>query len=427
MKIAIQTLGCKVNQSESAQIEGVLRNNNYEIVKPSEDPDVCIVNTCTVTAKSDYQSRQLIRKAARSGARVIAAGCYAQLKAKEISDIEGLDLVVGNSGKDNIVGFLKGLPGKNGATSIAVDQPAAPLISQPYYSDRSRAFLKIQDGCNFSCSYCAVPRARGRSRSLDVESVMESVDNLNSAGYREIVLTGIHIGLYGYDLRPKSSLVELINRTAGEYGNIRFRISSLEPQEVTEELMQLLKKDNIFQHLHIPLQSGSDRILHAMSRGYSADYYKQVINSIITDYPDISIGTDLITGFPGESDKDFNDTVKFIQNLPLSYFHVFPYSNRPGTKSSMLSDQVSDKVKKDRVKSLIEISYLKKKTYISRHIGHKLNVIVEKRVQNSKYYHAISDNYLRVIIQSNSIIPGENVKVRVISLTDNGLEAEVLK
>ncbi len=424
MKVAIQTLGCKVNQSESASIEGILRNNNFEIVEHTDRPDVCIINTCTVTAKSDYQSRQLIRKATRTGARVIATGCYAQLRADEMSTIEGLNLIIGNSEKNNIINYIHKLKMSNGGPSTEVYPPENSLRAQPYYSDRSRAFLKIQDGCNFSCSYCTVPMARGRGRSLSGDDIMKSVEKLCLDGYQEIVLTGIHIGSYGIELNPKSSLLKAVRRISEFYPQIRIRLSSIEPQEFDNELLLLMKSGNVCPHLHIPLQSGSDKILKAMSRGYTADFFEHLINNLITGYPEMSIGTDVIAGFPGETDKNFNDTVKFIETLPLSYLHVFPYSGRPNTKASALKDQVSVKVKKNRVQKLIELGKTKKNNYMKKNLGRILDVIVEKGNVTDDYYNALSDNYLRIFVKSRNLHPGQRLRVKVSSLTDKGLIAK---
>ena len=427
MRVAIQTLGCKVNQSESASIEGILRNNNYEIVKSTDKADVFIVNTCTVTAKSDYQSRQLIRKAVRSGARVIATGCYAQLRAGEVSEIDGIDIIIGNSGKLDILNYLNKLNIKNGKPYTEVDSPTTQLTALPYYSSRSRAFLKIQDGCNFSCSYCTVPLARGKSRSLTQEDVITASSRLASDGYKEIVLTGIHIGTYGLDLTPRGSLIEVVKRLVDNCPQLRIRLGSIEPHELKDEFLKLIADGAVCPHLHIPIQSGSDKILKAMNRGYTTEFFKQVINNIITSCPDVSIGTDLIVGFPGESDKDFNETVKFIDMLPLSYLHVFPYAKRPNTKASLFSDQIGDRIKKERVNSIIEIGKIKKKTYMMKNIGRILDVIVEKRSKSNGFYTAISDNYLRLFIKSNTIGSGERLKARVTSLTETGLIVEPLE
>ena len=426
MKVAIQTLGCKVNQSESASIEGTLRHSNYEVVNYRDNPDIIIINTCTVTAKSDYQSRQLIRKAARSGARIIATGCYAQLKADEVAAIEGIDIIIGNSGKTEILNYLKKLENKNGKPLKDVSSPNASLTTQYYHSHRSRAFLKIQDGCNFSCTYCTVPLARGKSRSLSQGEVMNAVHNLVYDGYKEVVLTGIHIGAYGMDLTPQGSLRDIVKRLVDNFSQLRIRLSSIEPQEVSHDLIDLIKDGSICPHLHIPIQSGSNHILRAMNRRYTAEFYEQVINNIITLCPDISIGTDVIAGFPGERDEDFHETVNLINKLPLTYLHVFPYSQRPNTKASLFNDQVNSRVKKDRINSMIAISEMKKKAYMTRYIGRIIDVIVEQLDSNSSYCKAISDNYLRVFLMPQGRVTGERLKVRVTSLTKIGLIAEPL-
>lgn len=425
MKVSIQTLGCKVNQSESASIEGILRENNYEMVNHSDGPDICIINTCSVTSKSDYQSRQLVRKAVRSGAKVIATGCYAQLKPEEISDIDGINAILGNSDKDGLLDCIKNLS-RNNKPSVIVNPPTARLKSAPYYSDRSRAFLKIQDGCNFSCTYCTVPMARGKSRSLGRDDILSSVDGLIADGYREIVLTGIHIGSYGLELKPKSSLLEIVEQITGSFPQVRIRLSSIEPQEFKMEFLKLIREGKVCSHLHMPLQSGSDKILKAMNRRYSTAFFKELINNILTECPDISIGTDLITGFPDESDSDFNTTVKFIENLPISYLHVFPYSKRPNTKASIMDNQISTKIAKERVKRLLEISNNKKNAYMKRSLGSTLNVIIEKKIKNQGFYSAISDNYLRIHVKSDSLISGQIIRVMVRNLTDGVLIAQPL-
>ncbi|MCK5503544.1 MAG: MiaB/RimO family radical SAM methylthiotransferase, partial [Thermodesulfovibrionia bacterium] len=316
---------------------------------------------------------------------------------------------------------------RNNRPSVIVNPPTARLKSAPYYSDRSRAFLKIQDGCNFSCSYCTVPLARGKSRSLAIHDVLASVDRLCSDGYKEIVLTGIHTGSYGTDLKPKSSLFETVKLIAESYPQIRIRLSSIEPREFNEELLLLLKYDNICPHLHIPLQSGSDKILKAMNRGYTTEFYKQLINNIITNYPGVSIGTDVIAGFPGEDERDFDDTVKFIKQLPISYIHVFPYSKRPDTKASLLNDQISEENKKIRVKKLLEIGKNMINHFNSLRLGNILDVIIEDKTKSIGFYNAISDNYIRVLVQSNSLKAGQRLNVKVISLTDRVLIAQPIR
>jgi len=407
-------------------MEGALRSNNYEIVNYTAKPDIIIINTCTVTAKSDNQSRQLIRKAVKSGARVIATGCYAQLKADEISAIEGIDLIIGNSGKRNILDYLKKIKNINGRPVTDVNPPNALLNSQYYHSNRTRAFLKIQDGCNNSCAYCTVPLARGKSRSLGRQEVINTTKKLVSDGYKEVVLTGIHIGAYGMDFTPPCKLSDVVRQIDDECPQLRIRLSSIEPQEVDDDLISLITDGCICPHVHIPMQSGSNNILKVMKRRYTTEAFTQVINKIVTSYPEISIGTDLIVGFPGESDKDFNDTVNMVNKLPLSYIHAFPYSQRPNTEASLIRDQINSRVKKDRIKSIIEISKNKKNIYWSRNIGRIIDVIVEHKDSNGLYYRGLSDNYIRIFLLPKSVFRGKRLKARVTSLTENGLIAEPL-
>jgi threonylcarbamoyladenosine tRNA methylthiotransferase MtaB len=422
MRIAIYTHGCKVNQSESAQIEGELKESGHEIVNDLQDkPDACIINTCTVTAKSDYQSRQTIRRAVRSGARVIATGCYAQLRPDDLSKIRGIDLILGNSEKVRLSEHLNRFPGQNNRPSILIKPPQGPVKTGSYHSTRTRAFLKIQDGCNFSCSYCTVPLARGKSRSLDPADVSKAVDKFSRQGYKEIVLTGIHIGSYGLDLKPVISLSELVTTTVSSFPEVRFRLSSIEPQEITEDILKLMKHDNICNHLHIPLQNGSDAVLKRMKRGYSASFFEDLINRIVSIYPDISLGTDIIAGFPGESEKDFSRTIELLRRLPLSYIHVFPYSQRPETPASSMKGQVGSANMKQRVHELLKIAGTKKKDYLKRFIGKQLEVIVEILTTTNGLYRGISDNYIRIFIRSNDHISGKKLRVKPISLTNEDL------
>ncbi len=425
MKVAIKTLGCKVNQSESASIEGTLREDGHEVVKYTDNPDVCVINTCTVTAKSDYQSRQFVRRAIRSGARVIATGCYAQLMPDELSKIEGLDLIIGNSQKDKIQEYVNKISQKRGRgdfhTEVLVDSPDFPLTSQLYFSNRSRAFLKIQDGCNFSCSYCTVPMARGKCRSLGPEDVLKAVDKFSTDGYKEIVLTGIHIGSYGLELQPESSLLKLVDMLTKSYPQIRFRLSSIEPQEFKKEFLTFIKDGSVCLHLHIPLQSGSDKILKAMNRRYSVPFFRELIYNIVKTCPDISIGSDVIVGFPGESAQDFEETVKFVEELPITYLHVFPYSKRSNTKAALFSEQITGAVKKKRVRTLLDIGMMKKNTYLTRQLGHILDVIVERKATTDSFYSAISNNYIKLLVHSDSLFSGQRLQVKAISLTDSGL------
>jgi len=424
MKISVQTLGCKVNQSESFSLEAMLREKGHEVVGDKENPDICVINTCTVTAKSDYQSRQIIRRAVRSGAKVIATGCYAQLRPKELSKIKGIDLIIGNSHKDKLLEYLDNKQTNGSAPDLVIGQPDTPLSSKPYYSERARAFLKIQDGCNFSCTYCAVPMARGKSRSLEPIKVIRSVEKLTSAGYKEIVLTGIHIGSYGGDLNIKTSLYEIVEKILKSNPIPRIRLSSLEPNEFDDRFLDLIKEGALCSHLHIPLQSGSDNVLKKMNRGYDTSYFRRVVERIISKCPDISIGTDLIAGFPGESEQDFSKTLQFIDEMPLSYIHTFPYSKRADTAAESFPEHIDNILKKDRVKKVMNIGIVKKNSYITGMLGKKLDVIVENKTVIGGYYRVISSNYIRPLLRGNALIAGQRLSVLAVSMDNDELICE---
>lgn len=406
-------------------MQGALKERGYEIVSEIDNPDVCIVNTCTVTAKSDYQSRQMIRRAIKSGAKVIATGCYAQLRSEELSNIKGINLILGNSHKDKLPEYLdnpKFISGPNNTSPIEfIENPIAPLVVQPYFSNRTRAFLKIQDGCNFSCSYCTVPMARGKSRSLNFHDLLKAADKFSSDGYKEIVLTGIHVGSYGLDLNPQSDLLEIVKKIVKTYPDIRLRLSSIEPREFDPELLSFINEGSVCTHLHIPLQSGSDKILKAMNRGYNISYYRKLIDEIVSTCPNISIGTDIISGFPGEDDREFENTTKLLEALPFSYIHVFPYSRRPDTKALLLPEHVNKTTKRERVKIISHISKNKKNNYISKQLGKRLDVIIEKKDIISDFYKAISDNYLRPLVKANNLFLGQRLKIKAISCQNGEL------
>jgi len=426
MRVAVVTLGCKVNQSESAIIEGELRSRGYEVVGIEDSPTLCIVNTCTVTSRSDQQSRQIIRKAVRHGARVIATGCYAQLRPKELSEIGGVIYVTGNSGKGCLVDRLEEVLASDRVVS-SISQPDAPVTTGTYHSNRARAFLKIQDGCDRSCSYCTVPFARGRSRSLGVDDVLKAVDGLYASGYREVVLTGIHTGLYGRDLNPCSSLSMLVRRIKDACPDVRIRLSSIEPDECDDEILSLLEEGLICPHLHIPLQSGSDRILDMMNRGYTTASYRGLIERVVSINPDVSIGTDVIVGFPGEGEREFQQTLDLIQELPFSYVHVFQYSKRPGTRAASMTGHIDPSTRRKRVGLIRAIASEKKRQYISRFCGRILEVIIEENNRTNGFLRAISDNYIRVLVEDGGLRPRSRTLVRAVSLLDNELLCKPLK
>ena len=404
IKVGLTTLGCKVNQYESAALAEDLQQKDYLLVPFNSFADVYIINTCTVTSFSDFQSRQLIRRAHRANpqAKIIVTGCYAQIAAADIAKIEGVALVVGNDQKNTIPELL--LNGGTETSRILVGDifQQNEFCSMPLsrFIDRSRAYLKIQDGCNSFCSYCIVPFARGKSRSMPQQEVLRAATNLSQQGYREIVLTGIHLGAYGHDLNPPASLTNIINRIIDQAGNTRIRLSSIEPGEITDELLHLFnKKDIICPHLHIPLQSGNDKILRLMKRDYDAAFYRKLIEKIAATVNDVAIGVDVMVGFPSEGEEEFNSTLGLLQDLPVAYLHVFPYSERPQTLAQKIQPKVTESIKRKRATILRSISATKRKEFTLRFLGKKLQVLVEKiKDKKTGFMKGVSQNYLPVLI-----------------------------
>ncbi len=396
MKVCILTLGCKVNQSESELIEGNLRFHGCAVVPISAGPDYCIVNTCSVTTKSDYQSRQLIRRAVRSGARVIVTGCYSQLQPAQIKKIDHNIEIIKNPDKLSIISLIAG-----NKESIGL-----------CFSNRSRPYIKVQDGCNHSCSYCIVPRARGKSRSKEISNVVEEALGFESLGFNEIVLTGIHLGLYGVDLEPKVKLSDMILTLLKRTQINKIRLSSIEVNEIDECLMEMLSEERICKHLHIPLQSGDNWILQRMKRRYTSQYYMNSIEKIMLKAPEIALGTDLVVGFPGEGESEYLKTRGFVDSIPFSYMHIFPFSARPDAPASQMPAQIGSYVKKERCSELNVLQYRKKETYASLQIGRVLDVIVEEECDEDTVV-GTSSNYLRVLIKSKEYPKKSLVRVRI--------------
>lgn len=399
MKVAITTLGCKVNQCDGAEIGQALIKEGLDLVPFSDAADVYIINTCSVTGKTDYQSRQLIRRALRQrpGAAVIVTGCYAETRAEELKKIPGVTLVLGNREKTLIPATLASLrgPRKNllHHHGAADDENPVP-VNIPGHT---RAFLKIQDGCNAACAYCIVPAARGPSRSLPFDETKRRIVSWGRAGLQEVVLSGIHLGAYGEDLEPKTSLRDLIRWANRERPLARIRLSSLEPTEIPEDITDYMAPGGILcPHLHIPLQSGDDRILQAMGRPYDANFFHRRLSALYASRPELAIGIDVMAGFPAEDEEAFRNTWELVETLPLAYLHVFPFSARPGTAAQKLPHQVSEEKKKERAYLLRELGQKKKEAYMKRFIGRTLSVLVEE-VENG-IIKGRADNYLSILV-----------------------------
>jgi threonylcarbamoyladenosine tRNA methylthiotransferase MtaB len=404
-KVAVTTLGCKVNQCESAWIAEAMAARGMTLVPFEAEADCYIVNTCTVTGRTDDQSRRLIRRAIRRNpaAAVLATGCYAQRAPEEIARIPGVRIVAGNAEKSCLPDLLEELAkGKETVPQVHVgdirsEERFSPL-GAAVIPGHTRAFLKIQDGCDAFCSYCIVPRARGRSRSLRPAEVEEGIVSLAGRGCREVVLSGIHLGVYGRDLVPAADLTTMIRRIVKERPIERLRLSSIEPREVTGELLSLIGSSGIVcRHLHIPLQSGDDKILAAMNRDYDTAFFRDLIRNILATIPGIAIGIDVMVGFPGETEAAFANTLRLVEELPFAYLHVFPFSRRPGTPAAAMPGQVPEADKKRRVECLRIVGAEKRRTFAEKFIGAPLAVLIEGRKDKSTgFLIGFSDNYIPV-------------------------------
>ena len=424
-KIAFYTLGCKINQVETEQLKEEFIHRGYEIVDFTDEADVYLINTCTVTHVSDRKSRAVIRRAARhSHALVVVTGCMAQVAAKELVGIEGIDLIVSNLDKENVADIIEELDPEQEKPVIIErltdkDRKLRPVLYSQLH-ERTRAFVKIQDGCESGCSYCIVPRARGPVRSKLPEHVLQEIEQLLTLGYREIVLTGIHTGFYGKDLE-NWDLFRLLDKILTEIGgDYRLRLSSLEPLEVSQELMDLIADNSrMCRHFHIPLQSGSNDILKEMNRRYSREYYHDLLQGIAARIPSVALTTDVMVGFPGEYEKDFQDTYDLIDSLPFMDLHVFPYSRRPGTRAASITPQISPQEKQARSQKLLNLAQRKHDDFIASQIGQELTLLVEKQTGEQEYT-GLSDNYIEVSFQSPQDLRGELVRIKLVK-TGTGL------
>ena len=427
----IERFGCRATQADAAAIERQLRDRGYAAAEESASADVVIVNTCTVTSAADAQARDAIRKlhARNPAARVVATGCYAQRAPEELAALPGVSWVVGNSHKPEIPWVIDSVVGETaeklasgfvpvstlGGEKFSLAHEPAKILTGNIFAQRAllaapviggegnhtRPVVKIQDGCNSRCAYCVIPFVRGRSRSLEPEKVIEEIARLSAAGYREIVLSGINLGTYGRDLSPRVELIELLRRILDETGVERLRISSIEPMDVTEELIAAFaSSERMARHFHMPLQSGCDRVLAAMHRWYRAEHYARRVELIRERLPDAAIGADVIAGFPGETDAEHAETVAFIERLRFSYLHVFSYSKRPGTRAADRVDQVALPLVKQRARELRALGEAKAREFRRSQAGRELRVLTLRDERNSAVTTpALSSNYLRVGVQ----------------------------
>ncbi len=427
----IITLGCKVNQYESAFIEESLVNKGCQMAGQDKKADLVIVNGCIVTATASYQSRQAIRRAIRENPQAIVAvvGCYGQVFPDELSKINGVDLIVGNKGKSSLPELLVNAIHHNPPLILMEDFAASETFEQipvKSFSKRTRAFLKIQDGCESFCTYCIVPMARGPLRSLEPDKVIKIVKELEKNHYKEVVLTGIHLGKYGSDLNNGINLTQLLIEIGKNTPGLRIRLSSLEPTEIKTELIELMSSNNwLCRHFHISLQSGDDSVLKRMNRRYTTRIFNERVDEINRLIGKVSIGVDVLAGFPGEDERSFNNTFELLKDLPVSYLHVFPYSRREGTAAAQFSDHLDHKVIKERAFLLRALDKEKRRIFRDSLVGQTFSVLAEGWAPRERnLIRGLSDNYVRFSFPSNRLIRNEIVKVRAEYVTEQGIIAQ---
>jgi threonylcarbamoyladenosine tRNA methylthiotransferase MtaB len=429
-KFTITTLGCKVNQFESeALAQNLTDGGQWAILRDKEIADLCIINTCTVTQKASMQSRQAIRQAIRSHpkARIIVTGCYAQTEPDEIKKIKGVHHIIGHFDKHKIPDMI--LSGKENILSspgLKHKPHHFNFISSAGLGYRTRPFLKIQDGCNTFCTYCIVPYARGPNRSLPPEQVLDNINKIHQAGYHEVVLTGIHLGNYGLDFgKRKVGLLYLLHLIRKSCTIGRVRLSSIEPFELTEDIIKFISQSGsgpakICHHFHIPLQSGDDTILKRMHRPYSRSFFMDLVVKIHKLLPDSAIGVDTLIGFPGESDGAFENTYSLIEQLPVSYLHVFPFSPRKGTPAYDYPDRVDSLVIKKRCQKMRVLGKLKRNAFYNKFKGKKLEILIEGRQKGQKYLlKGITSNYIPVLIKGEDKLKNTIFHVTIDEVNDN--------
>ncbi|GED20285.1 MULTISPECIES: tRNA (N(6)-L-threonylcarbamoyladenosine(37)-C(2))-methylthiotransferase MtaB [Kurthia] len=420
--VAFHTLGCKVNHYETEAIWQLFKDEGYERKDFDHQADVYVINTCTVTNTGDKKSRQVIRRAVRQNpdAVICVTGCYAQTSPAEIMAIPGVDIVVGTQDRSKMLGYIEQYRAErkpiNAVRNIMKNRVYEEL-DVPYFTDRTRASLKIQEGCNNFCTFCIIPWARGLMRSRDPKEVINQAQQLVDAGYLEIVLTGIHTGGYGQDLKDYNLAQLLRDLEAQVKGLRRLRISSIEASQLTDEVLQVLKESKVIvNHLHIPIQSGSDTVLKRMRRKYTMEFFGERLDRLKEVLPDLAITSDVIVGFPGETEEEFMETYNFIAKHQFAELHVFPFSKRTGTPAARMEDQVEEEVKNERVHRLLTLNDQLAKEYASRFDGELLEVIPEDITSEGEHAGMLvghTANYLKVVFEGTPDMIGKMVRVKV--------------
>lgn len=430
MKVALTTLGCKVNQFETETMEGLFKKRGYEVVPFEQRADVYVVNTCSVTSLGDRKSRQIIRRAHRENPQAVIAvcGCYAQVAPEEIKAIEGVRVVLGTKERAHIVDYVEKAMHEDGIQGTITDIMQAktfediPLYDSP---ERTRAFLKIEDGCQNFCSYCIIPYARGPVKSRLPEHVRREAEKLVGMGFKEIVLTGIHLGAYGRDLPEHVTLADACREVLAVPGLKRLRLGSLESIELSPDLFELIRGDDRFcAHLHLPLQAGSDKVLHDMNRHYDTKEFARLIEHVEKEVPGVAVSTDIIVGFPGETEEEFQQGLDFVEKMNFARMHVFPYSRRTGTPAAARKDQVDEAVKKERVHRMQALADRKAEEFHKSFIGRNMSVLFE--TMKDGVTDGLTDNYIRVYTD-DAVKCGDIYEVHIEKLWRDGVFAHCIR
>lgn len=431
--IAVCTLGCKVNQYDTDAVLSQFREAGYTVVDFNKKADVYLINTCTVTNVGDRKSRQMIRRARRTNpeGKVVVMGCLAQASPDEVIQIEGVNLVVGTHQRSELLELVESLSEASGEPIsavvddiFAVDEFEELPVST--FEGRTRATLKIQDGCNQFCSYCRVPFARGKQRSRRLESVVDQAEQIAAQGYQEIVLTGVHLGAYGLDFEPQLHLADVVEALTEVEGLTRIRISSIDPHEITPKLLELVAGEpKVCRHLHIPLQSGCDTVLERMRRRYTTADYRSIVEKAREQIPELAITTDIIVGFPGETDAEFAETMQFVEEMAFSRLHVFRYSRRSGTPAARFPNQIPATVKEERSHSLIALGEKLSEEFHQAYVGQLLEVLVEQVEKGQGV--GLTDNYIRVEFASDATdLVGKTVQILGKKASHKGILGELV-
>lgn len=426
-KVAFYTLGCKVNQYETEAMLELFEKEGYEKAETEDYADVYVINTCTVTHMSDRKSRQYIRRMKKKNPDAIIAvvGCYSQVSPEEILSIDEVNLVMGTNDRKKIVEEVKKIDASRKVSTVDDIMKVKDFeeIEINKTNGKTRAFMKIQDGCDRYCSYCIIPYARGRVRSRDLESIVKEVENLASNGYKEVVLTGIHVASYGKDIKDSDiKLLDVIKQINDIEGIERIRLSSVEPILFTDEFVEAVSTmDKVCPHYHLSLQSGCDETLKRMKRRYTTEEYKAIVDRLRAAIPNVSITTDVIVGFPGETNEEFDKTYEFLKDIELTHMHVFKYSPRKGTPAATMENQVDPSTKHDRSEKLLQLNEENFNKFGQKMLDKEFNVLFEQKVGDNKY-EGLTENYVKVIVESDNDISEQILKVKIKDVKNEFLE-----